>query len=177
MYCLRLRCSQLNVLIFGAYSKLNILNFSVHWIYTIWKAPYIDRRRQFVESLKKARSADRVLIPKSPSTRRHISAGNPLSGLVLSRSVAHPRVPTGIWGRTTLSRFSHFFLGSPQTIKSAHARFTVLPWCSDFCSGKLILSVPQKSISRHQFLVRYLFETFTMIIAAHRYAETRKVSP
>ena len=162
MYSLRLRCSQLNVLIFGAYSQLNILNFSVHWIYTTWKAPYIDRRRQFVESLKKARSADRVLIPKSPSTRRHISAGNPLSGLVLSRSVAHPRVPTGIWGRTSLSGFSHFFLKKvrePTNIKSAHARFTVLLWCSDFCSCKLILSVPQKSIPRHQFLVRYLFET------------------
>lgn len=128
VYSLRLRCSQLNVLIFGAYSKLNILNFSVHWIYMIWKAPYIDRRRQFVESLKKARSADRVLIPKSPSTRRHISAGNPLSGLLLSRSVAHPRVPTGIWGRTSLSGFSHFFLGSPQT---SSLLTHVSPYCCD----------------------------------------------
>ena len=121
----------------------------------------IDRRRQFVESLKKARSADRVLIPKSPSTRRHISAASWQSSFWLSAfQICCPSPGThGDLRKNLALRVLSLFLREPTNIKSAHARFAVLPWCSDFCSGKLILSVPQKSISRHQFLVRYLFET------------------
>lgn len=159
MYSLRLRCSQLNVLIFGAYSKLNILNFSVHWIYTIWKAPYIDRRRQFVESLKKARSTDRALIPKSPSTRRHIFSRQSSFWLGAFQICCPSPGTHGDLRKNLALRVLSLFLREPTNIKSAHARFTALLWCSDFSSCKLILSVPQKSIPRHQFLVRYLFET------------------
>lgn len=129
MYSLRLRCSQLNVLISGAYSQLNILNFSVHRIYMTWKAPQIDRRRQFVESLKKARSADRVLIPKSPSTRRHISAASWQSSFWLSAfQICCPSPGThGDLRKNLALRVLSLFLREPTNIKSAHARFAVLP--------------------------------------------------